>query len=234
MKTYLIPALALLVGCTTIHNTNLKEPETVTLSLNDRTAAEGRFSVISEAIVVARLAAGIVLNEFSKEYIGSYSATILSTNGVVLTPKRVLDKQIFFERFVDKQPAAFLTADLVPIPSGGNLGYFQIQPRSLHFERSKAKMTNFLAPLLHANRVNLNVDITLVFPDARISGGLAKYHYAFNVKNLKVGEDRDLTKFVKHSPVFEVPSDGPIIVDVQLTEYNNMNGVLRWMANAVK
>jgi len=234
MKSYLILGLLLTSGCMTIPNTNMKKPEMVTVSIREIPGDKNlRGSFINEAISIGRIIGSFAIREFAKEYNGDYSATVMSTNAIALNDGRKLNKELYLERTVSEKPAAILVVDLVQVPiDNSKIPYFQMRPHSLTFNQSKAKMTNFLKPFLHANCVDLTVDIALMFPDGRQPDGQAIYRHSFVISDLKVGQTRDLSKFM--SPVFEIPSDGPMIVDIRLTEKNTMGGFLRTIANWVE
>jgi len=220
-------ALALTAGCATSKSAQ-RTPEATTIVLQEPPNTMPKFGV-TEGVKLIRLALGFGLRELSKDYEGQYGASVLSPNAVQLTPPlRTLHKQVVFERTVADKPAAKFVATLTPVtPPNSAISYFQILPEHFDLPLSKAKATNFLRPLLHADRLNVTIEVQTIFPDGRQPGGLAKYVHVVRVSGIIPGESRVLTQ---PSPIYEVPSEGPVTVTVTVTEVNQMAGWLRWLA----
>ena len=178
MKPYLLVFLILLTGCMTLDHTNCKKPEQIILTVQDRPSNKMKLSFVNEGIAIARFVGNIVLNEEAKQYEATYTATNTFANIVVLTPIRKLDKRLTLERLYKNESATKWTIDLVPIiVTNSSRGYCQIQPQSVTFNLAKAKMTGFLSPILKADRVNLEVTITLQFSSEHFQNGLSFLPY---------------------------------------------------------
>ena len=245
LKNHIVIALfALTCGCTTL-NTGVKSNEKLLIKIQDRPTSDSnsdsnsdlnsglKFSFVAEAITIGRLVGSALINDLAKTYDVTYSCTGLSSNIVQLTPIRKIDKRIIFERDANERVASKLTFDIVPvIAKDSKIGYCQIQPRTLQFLMAKAKLTNFLSPILKANQVDVTIKITLEFPCSGMPGGLTQCTYAFVIPNAKIGSTIQLDEFL--SPVFEVGSDGPMGMNVQVEENNHMAGWLQVLASWVK
>jgi len=232
MKRLLLVIL-LTTGCFTLKNTNCKSPETITLTVTERPTGTMKISLVNEGIVVAKLVGGIVLNYEAKQYEATYSSTGIMANAVLLTPNRKLDKRLILQRNYINDVAVKWIIDLVPITiTNSTRGYCQIQPQSVNFIMSKAKMTGFLSPILHANELDITLTITLQFASAQFQNGLSQYAHTIIIKNAKVGESISLKQFT--SPIYEVASDGPLSININVQESNRMSGWLRSIANMLK
>ena len=233
MKSYVLIFLLLLNGCFTLPHTNCKSPETVTLSVVERPNGRMKLSMVNEGIVVAKLVGGIVLNYEAKQYEATYTSTSIVANAVSLTPIRKLDKRLILQRNYTNDVAVKWVLDIVPIIiTNSTRGYCQIQPQYVDFNMSKAKMTGFLSPILKADRINIDITITLQFASAQFQNGLSQYVHTFTLKDVQVGKSIDLTRFV--SPIYEVASDGPMLININVKESNRMAGWLRSIANTLK
>lgn len=233
MKPYLLVFLILLTGCMTLDHTNCKKPEQIILTIQDRPTNKMKLSFVTEGIAIARFVGNIVLNEEAKQYEATYTSTNTFANIVVLTPIRKLDKRLILERLYKNESAAKWIIDLVPITiTNSTRGYCQIQPQSVNFIMSKAKMTGFLSPILHANELDITLTITLQFASAQFQNGLSQYAHTIIIKNAKVGESISLKQFT--SPIYEVASDGPLSIRIDVLESNKMSSWLRNIANLIK
>lgn len=232
MKYYLLICL-LLSGCFTLPHTNCKSPETITLTITDRPTSKMKLSLVNEGIVIAKLVGKFILNNEAKQYEATYSSQCISPNIVSLTPIRKLDKRLILQRNYTNDVAVKWVLDIVPIIiTNSTRGYCQIQPQYVDFNMSKAKMTGFLSPILKADRINIDITITLQFASAQFQNGLSQYVHTFTLKDVQVGKSIDLTRFV--SPIYEVASDGPMLININVKESNRMAGWLRSIANTLK
>lgn len=237
LKVSLCTMLAILsFGCATMPQTNLKKGERVELAYSQIPPT----NVVTKtwqtvAFKVVSLAAATILKREASKYDGAYEAKTSGCDFVSLdlsrSPQRTMSGFLVMTRTVNASPicvASFIVKQ--ETVKGSSKGYFSIVPTRITVVGTKAKLTTFWSSLLKADSEKMVIKVSVRFPDAGQKDGSVVCEHAFLVSGIKPGADIRLGDGYA-SDVFEIPSDGPASISVQVYEEVSMG---KWLLMIVK
>ena len=203
---------------------------------------------VDDVLKLAAKAGAFWIRKTAAEFGGEYGAERSLSNAVRLQPQtnvfgrpfmeRRINQTLQVERYAEGRRCLALLVDFISErPEGSETSYFRMVPRSLIFSAAKARMSGRLPSLLKADRINLTVGLTVILPDGRLREGQTRYEHTITIPEVKPGDKLIFGGEAGGAWVsmpFEVTSEGPMAVNVHITEGNPVAKPLRKAADAMK